>query len=35
MDKADLERLGAADRNHPVYDYSPRDWTGDVYGIPQ
>lgn len=35
MDEADLERLDDIDRNHPVYDYPSRDWTSDVYGIPQ
>ena len=35
MDEADLERLDDADRDHPVYDYPSRDWTDDVYGIPQ
>ncbi|WP_121823472.1 aldo/keto reductase [Halostella salina] len=33
LDDADRQRLDAADRDEPVYDYPSRDWTGDVYGI--
>jgi diketogulonate reductase-like aldo/keto reductase len=30
---ADLERLDELDRDEPVYDTGPRDWSRDVYGI--
>jgi diketogulonate reductase-like aldo/keto reductase len=33
FDEADRRRLDEIDRDEPVYDHGPRDWSGDVYGI--
>lgn len=35
LDKKDHERIDELDRNQPVYDSLTRDWSDDVYGIPQ
>jgi diketogulonate reductase-like aldo/keto reductase len=35
MDEADLARIDELDRDEPVYDHPARDWSGDVYGIPE
>ncbi|WP_251329298.1 aldo/keto reductase [Haloplanus pelagicus] len=35
LDEADVERLDDRDRNAPIYDTPTRDWTDDVYGIPE
>jgi diketogulonate reductase-like aldo/keto reductase len=33
LDAADRERIDAVDRDQPVYDTGPRDWSRDRYGI--
>jgi diketogulonate reductase-like aldo/keto reductase len=35
LTETDHQRLDALDRDQPVYDVPVRDWTGDVYGIPE
>ena len=35
LDEADHERLDDLDRNYPVYDPPAKDWTEDIYGIPE
>ena len=35
LDEADVRRLDSLDRDQPVYDTPTRDWTDDVYGIPE
>lgn len=35
LSKDDQQRIDELDRNHPVYDTLERDWSRDVYGIPE
>lgn len=35
LDDEDHARIDAIDHHQPVYDYGPRNWTDDTYGISQ